>query len=194
MHLEIEKRKITSTSFEGGQMLRPSRIDMANTSVQSVSASERKSKSLDAWLNVVLVATAGLGIAVYLFPIFSPELYAPTSTYRFGTVKAGTPIKHTFTLRNLHPWPVTVTGITSDCGCTKAFVGKEPPFRLTPLESVKVEASVETSLKGGQLRQTVRVVTSDNAYGTELHLQGNVQRSNEQPTLPSLRRINSFMI
>ena len=170
-------------------MFRPSKVAIVKSSGQSAPASRRKSKSLDAFLNIALVATAGLGIAVYLFPIFSPELYAPSSSYKFGTIKAGALVKHTFTLRNLHPWAVTVTGITSDCGCTKAFVGKTPPFRLAPLELVEVEASVKTALKSGQISQTVRVATNDNAYGTELHLQGNVQRLNEQPTLLSSRRM-----
>ena len=173
LHLEIEKRKITSTSFEGGQMLRPPRIDMANTSVQSVSASERKSKSLDAWLNVVLVATAGLGIAVYLFPIFSPELYAPTSTYRFGTVKAGTPIKHTFTLRNLHPWPVTVTGITSDCGCTKTFVGRKVPFTLYPFQAVDLVTTVDTGRKSGSVSQNINIKLN-NRVANSLAISGNL--------------------
>ena len=154
-------------------MFRPSKVAIVKSSGQSAPASKRKSKSLDAFLNIALVATAGLGIAVYLFPIFSPELYAPSSSYKFGTIKAGALVKHTFTLRNLHPWAVTVTGITSDCGCTKAFVGRKVPFTLAPLQSVDLAAMVNTNRKHGDVSQNINVMLN-NRVANSLAISGHV--------------------
>ncbi len=102
-----------------------------------------RSKWADRLLNTAIIATVGLTAAVYTLPIFSHELFAPARTYDFGTVKAGTLARHTFTLRNLHPWAVTVTGLQSDCGCTKSVVGRKLPFSLKPFQTVKVASSVD---------------------------------------------------
>ena len=133
-----------------------------------------RSKWADALLNTALIATVGLTVAVYTLPIFSHELFAPAHTYDFGTVKAGTLVRHTFTLRNLHPWAVTVTGLQSDCGCTKSVVGRELPFRLAPLETVKVAASVDMHSWIGSFSHSISVATSDNSSGTSLTLKGRV--------------------
>ncbi|PQV62383.1 hypothetical protein B1R32_1432 [Abditibacterium utsteinense] len=155
-----------------------------------VSSSEstlaRKSQRLDTLLNIALAVTFCAGIAIYKFPIFSRELYVSQPTYNFGTVKAGTSVRHTFTLRNLHPWTVIVTGVSSDCGCTKAFIGKSPPFQLFPLEAVKIDTQVETKLKQDYVSQTVRVSTTDATNGTSLYLTSGAGWSDGHETGKSL--------
>jgi len=133
-----------------------------------------RSKWAEGLLNTAIIATVGLTVAVYTLPVFSHELFAPARTYDFGTVKAGTLARHTFTLRNLHPWAVTVTGLQSDCGCTKSVVGRKLPFRIGPLQSVEVETSVQTRFKRDLVQQNVSVLTDDNQAGTRLSLRGRV--------------------
>lgn len=134
-----------------------------------------RSKWADRLLNTALIATVGLTVAVYTLPIFSHELFAPAHAYDFGAVKAGTLARHTFTLRNLHPWAVTVTGLQSDCGCTKSVVGRKLPFRLAPLETVEVVASFKASFKNFPFTHHITITTSDNPKGTSLTIKGRTQ-------------------
>lgn len=151
------------------------RIESESVSIASgVRQGVKKRKPLDTLLNVALLFSVVLCGAVYALPIFSHQLWAPRSTHNFGTVGAGTEVKHTFTLRNLHPWAVTITGSHSDCGCTRSFVGKTPPFQLAPFQAIDVTATVKTSAKRGHVEQNVFVTTNDNEKGTSLVLRGEV--------------------
>lgn len=132
-------------------------------------------KILDTLINVALILAVGFAILAYRLPIFSNILYVRHSVYNFGTVTAGTLVRHTFTVRNLHPWPVTVTDITGSCGCTRGFVGRKVPFRLGPLQSVAVLTTENTMGKSGDAEQSIHIATSDNKEGTLLVLQGSVQ-------------------
>lgn len=129
----------------------------------------------DALINALLIGTVAALVVVYALPIFAPSLYAMSSTHQFGSVRAGTPVQHIFTVRNLHPWPVRVTGVSSDCGCTRMFVGRTPPFTLKSLQSVDISTSLNTSGKKGYVSQRILVSTQDNAKSAELVLTGTVQ-------------------
>lgn len=135
----------------------------------------KRHKRLDTILNVILILTVCVSIAVYKLPIFGNQLYAPQETHNFGFVKDGTVIRHKFTVRNLHLWPVTVTAVHGDCGCTQTITGKTPPFRLAPFSSVDVTASLDTRGKQGHVSQSVYVATIDNIQGTPLFLKGEVR-------------------
>lgn len=135
----------------------------------------KRQKLFDRLLNIALVLAACISILIYALPIFGNQLYAPRGTHYFGVVKTGTQIHQNFTVRNLHPWTVVVSGIQSDCGCTESFTGKNPPFLLSPFQSVVVTASLDISGKKGAVNQKIQVITSDNQQGTSLLLQGKVQ-------------------
>jgi len=132
-------------------------------------------KRLDMLLNGALGLTVCLSIAVFTLPIFGNQLYAPQSPYDFGIVKAGTQIERKFTVRNLHPWTIVVSELQSDCGCTESIVGKTPPFRLAPFQSVDVVATLSTNGKQGHVKQAIYVSTNENQQGTPLVLQGEVR-------------------
>lgn len=134
----------------------------------------RKRACFDGLLNTALTLTICAGAAVYTLPIFGNQLHAPGSVHGFGTVKAGTEVHHDFTVRNLHPWAVTVLDVHSDCGCTRSVVGKTPPFRLAPLQAVTVSTALQTRGRKGRIEQDVRVITDDNGKGTLLRLRGEV--------------------
>jgi hypothetical protein len=114
-------------------------------------------------------------------PIFAPHLYTSQDVFRFGTVETGTLVRGQFTVRNLHPWSVTVTGVRGGCGCIKSFVGRKPPFKLKPFESVQVNALLDTSNRPGTLKQSIYVVTSDFPRGTELIISGIAENISQSP-------------
>jgi len=142
--------------------------------VQAPARTSRSSRRVDALLNGAIVLVAGFGLLSSVLPVFGNSLYASGGRYDFGSVKAGEVVKHRFSVRNLHPWPVTVTDVQSDCGCTKSFPDRKPPFRLAPLQSASIDASVDTSAKSGHVAQTLIVTTSDNPSGTLLSIKGEV--------------------
>ena len=130
---------------------------------------------MDAALLFVGLLTVCVFVLLFRLPIATNVLYVPGNTYNFGSVVRGTDIAHTFVVRNLHPWPVTVLRVQGGCGCTKTFVGKEEPFVLKPMEAVSVNATLDTSAKQGPTEQTILVTTSDNSGGTPLVLRGFVR-------------------
>lgn len=133
------------------------------------------SPRLNALLNITLGLTLVACALVYTFPIFSNELQISGSTHDFGSVQAGTELRHQFKLRNLHPWPIVVTGVNSDCGCTRSIVEQNPPFRLAPFQSITVSTALNTRGRTGRFSQNVHVTTSDNPNGTQLQLRGEVR-------------------
>lgn len=135
--------------------------------------------AVDTWLNLTLALVFCACVLVYMLPIFSNQLYTSQDTHNFGAVKSGTEIRHQFTLRNLHPWSVTVTGVHSDCGCTRSIVGQVPPFQLAPLQAITVSTVLTTRGKTGHISQNVLVITGDNSNGTLLRLRGEVQGNGE---------------
>ncbi|MBC8102963.1 MAG: DUF1573 domain-containing protein [Cytophagales bacterium] len=104
-----------------------------------------------------------LAILVWRLPIFSQGLYAPRNTFNFGTAKASSIIRHTFTATNIHPWPVMVTGIPGGCGCTRGTLNRKTPFRLLPLQSVQIDVPLDTWGKRDPVRETIKLTTQNEA-------------------------------
>lgn len=129
----------------------------------------------DAILNVAIVLVLLLALAAWRLPIFSHGLYILRSAYDFGTINAGDPVEHSFTVRNLHPWTVTITGIHAGCGCTRGFVKRKPPFELKPFQAVTVYAAVTTLGKKGPVQEVISVYTEDNRDGTPFLFRGYVK-------------------
>ena len=154
----------------------PTQFGELNSSTAPLHAkSSRSKRGVDALLNVTIVALVVLYLLSYKFPIFSPQLYAPDANYNFGTVRAGVPVKHTFTVRNLHPWSVRVTGVSSDCGCTRTFLRHTIPFTLSPFQTAEVATAMDTHLKKGNISQRILVGTGHSSTYTTLVVTGLVQ-------------------
>lgn len=112
----------------------------------SVSSSKPRSavsaNALGVLLNVSLLLSVLLFFAVMRYPVFKPVLYAVSYAHDFGTVAPRSELRRSFAVRNLHPYPVTVTGITGSCGCTVPFVSRTLPFVLQPFESVTASVQI----------------------------------------------------
>jgi len=87
----------------------------------------------------------------------SGSIYSAETTHSFGAVQEGDLLHHTFTVRNLHPWPITVTNVGATCGCTTAAVRHGSPTRLLPLQSTLIDVTLDTSGDRGVIQEGVVV-------------------------------------
>lgn len=140
----------------------------------STRTQSRFTKAFDKTLNILLALASLLAILAWRFPVFSSGLYASRSTFDFGTVKSSSIVQHTFTATNLHPWPVTVTGVPGGCGCTRGILNRKTPFRLLPLQSVQVAVRLDTWGKKESVRETIKLTTQNEADDIRFVLQGTV--------------------
>lgn len=153
-------------------MRRKNTVDKAT---EAAKPKTKQGKVLDTATNVALLGTVVFGSLVSLFPVFGNQLYVSGGSYQFGTVKEGTIIKHSFTVRNLHPWSVTVLNMAGDCGCTQSMTNRKPYSRLAPFASFDVAGTLDTHGKKQDVKQTIYVATSDNPKGTPLVFIGKVR-------------------
>lgn len=144
----------------------------------SVSASNPRSavrkNALGVALNVALLLSALAFFAVMRYPVFKPVLHAASYSHDFGTVAPRAELRHRFAVQNLHPYPVTVTGITGSCGCTVPFVSRTLPFVLQPLESVTASVQIEIPEQKGEFSQQVTITTSNHRSDTLFNLRANI--------------------
>ena len=102
---------------------------------------------VDIVLNIVLVTVVLLVVISFRFPLLSQGVYSTAYKYDLGHVQRGAPVTHTFSLVNLHPWPLVITEIATSCGCTRALSSRSLPVKLWPLQFVRLTVSVKTDLK-----------------------------------------------
>ena len=121
---------------------------------------------MDIALNVGILLSGVAFFLVMRYPVFRPALSASQYSFNFGTVRPESELYKSFTVQNLHPWLVTVTGIAGSCGCTKPFLNRELPFTLRPLESVAATVQIETPPEKGDFGQTVTISTVDRKSDT----------------------------
>ncbi len=144
----------------------------AKTRLRSLFASNRANMVL----NAALLLSALIFFAVMRYPIFKPALYTTQYTFDLGTPPPNSELHKTFTVRNLHPWSVTITGIEGSCGCTKPFLNRSIPFVLQPLDTVTASVQIEMPEKEGRLEQRVIITTFDHTSDTHFLLRANVAR------------------
>jgi hypothetical protein len=108
-------------------------------------------------LTVLFVLVAG----GQFVPVLRAGLLVVPSVQRERVVHAGALVRSTFVVRNIHTlWPVTVTGLQGDCGCTRGFVGRRLPFTLAPLGSASLDVAVPAPNREGPMKHSVTVMTS----------------------------------
>ncbi len=107
-------------------------------------------------LILALLAVASLGLVT----LAAPKIASDTLSYDFGTVLEGTVVSHTFVLTNSGDAPLTVSGVTTSCGCTTAALAKST---LAPGESVDLTVHFNSAHYQGQVQKTVYVRSDDPA-------------------------------
>lgn len=103
----------------------------------------------------------------------APRVIVPHLAYDFGKVPSGTPVEHTFTLRNGGAAPLRVERIHAACGCTAAMIDSNV---IAPGEEAKIKTTFDTTGFQGAKMKTVRVFTNDPRQSSfVLSLKGYVQ-------------------
>ncbi len=78
--------------------------------------------------------------------------------YDFGAVFQGTQVKHTFSLTNKGPGPLTIGDVQTSCGCTVAQPTKR---QVQPGETSDITAVFDTSSDKGPAQRLITVHTND---------------------------------
>lgn len=105
----------------------------------------------------------------------SSGIYTSETAHNFGSVHEGDRLHHTFTIRNLHPWFITITGAEATCGCTTVSFRRVPPFRLMPLQSASVDTILDTSGTKGKIQEGVIITNSSTDHYNLLSVRADVR-------------------
>jgi hypothetical protein len=130
---------------------------------------------LDTLVSVGLVVGLAVIVLSLRLPIFRPGLYVGSNIRDFGVASRSDVLRTRFLVRNLHPWSVTVTGTSGNCGCIRTFPGRAVPFTLTPFESAEVDIALDVSTRQGKVEQIARIRTSDDEHGLPLIVRAEVK-------------------
>ena len=100
------------------------------------------------------------------------------TTYDFGNIVQGVPVKAIFKVKNTSLVPLTITNVKPSCGCTVADYPKDP---ILPGETGEIVATYNA--KGiGPFTKTVTVYSNSSEPTIVLHLKGTqVKADEEQP-------------
>lgn len=120
-------------------------------------------------VTVVLCAWTLLGLRT------SSGIYTSETAHNFGSVHEGDHLHHTFTVRNLHPWFITITGAGATCGCTTVSLRRVPPFRLMPLQSASVDTILDTTGTKGKVQEGVIITTGSTDHYSLLYVRADVR-------------------
>jgi hypothetical protein len=107
---------------------------------------------------VVLLLTLGVPAAA---DSPAPRIEAPETMFDAGTVDAGTPIRHTFALRNAGGADLHIT-VQPGCACTIAHADDT----IAPGATGTVTATVDTVNYRGPIAKSVRIASDDPANGS----------------------------
>lgn len=88
----------------------------------------------------------------------APVIAFDESTFDFGAVKEGPPVKHLFKVRNKGNAPLEIKHVSASCGCTAA-VTKDKVIK--PGGSGEIEVSFNTAGRPGKNVKTVTVSSND---------------------------------
>ena len=104
--------------------------------------------------NALVVIVIALSLRL---PIFSPGVYHRGGVVDIGDVEPDTTSFANFPVRNLHPWPITITNVAGGCACLNPVVGRQLPCRLRPFEALMIQADVSSTGKRGTVNVPIDV-------------------------------------
>jgi hypothetical protein len=87
-----------------------------------------------------------------------PKLAIDSFEHSFGTVKAGTPLNHTFKFKNDGKAPLAITNVSPACGCTTTNYDKV----IAPGQTGGITLAIDkTESYNGEVVKTAEVTTND---------------------------------
>ena len=94
-------------------------------------------------------------------------------SYKFGKVKSGDVVKHTFTFKNTGTEPLVLTRVKASCGCTTPKWSQEP---IQPGEEGFIDVSFNSTGKVGIQNKTVTVTGNFDKLNKILRISGEVTK------------------
>ncbi len=87
-----------------------------------------------------------------------PRLTMPSFEHSFGTVKAGTPLTHTFRVKNEGKAKLEITSVSPSCGCTTSKYDKVIESGQTGGITLAIE---KTDAYRGEIVKTAEITSND---------------------------------
>jgi hypothetical protein len=87
-----------------------------------------------------------------------PKLAMDSFEHSFGTIKAGTPLNHTFKVKNDGKAPLEISNVSPSCGCTTTNYDKV----IAPGQTGGITLAIDkTESYNGEVVKTAEVTTND---------------------------------
>jgi uncharacterized protein DUF1573 len=88
----------------------------------------------------------------------APKLVLDSFEHSFGTIKAGTPLKHTFKVKNDGNADLEISNVSPSCGCTTTNFDK----KIAPGQTGSITLEIDkTDNYSGEVVKTADVTTND---------------------------------
>ncbi len=103
-----------------------------------------------------------------------PRLTFTASEWNFGTVFAGSPVKHAFLASNVGDQPLVISDVVPQCHC---IMVEDWPRTIAPGKSAEILILLDTSALEGDVSKAVTVISNDPRSPTQtLSLAGTVRK------------------
>lgn len=86
-----------------------------------------------------------------------PRIHFAETSYDFGTVSQGTPVKHVFKFKNIGTDTLKIHNVRTSCGCTAAESSKV----VAPDQEGEISVEFNTSGRSGQASKRIYVISND---------------------------------
>jgi uncharacterized protein DUF1573 len=127
-------------------------------------------------------ATGLSGLAGAMSSTGQPLVQADEPLYNFGTTYNGTPVKHTFRIKNAGTAPLIIGAVSASCGCTAA---KPTKNTVAPGEVSDIMVTFDTRADKGPATRVITVATNDPRHQQlQLTLKGDVKLQVEAEPSP----------
>jgi hypothetical protein len=87
-----------------------------------------------------------------------PKIQVENPVYDFGTALEGTPVNHTFKIKNVGKGELLIRGVKTSCGCTAAAPSRR---KLGPGEEAAIAVKFDTRFQKGRQMRTITAYTND---------------------------------
>jgi hypothetical protein len=117
-----------------------------------------KSKLALTALSLMLLFTISIDAKERAINGATPKCTLDSPDHYFGAVKAGTPLKHSFMIKNTGDATLTITSVAPGCGCTAADFDKT----IEPGKEGKITLEIKnTEHYKGEVSKNATVTTND---------------------------------
>ena len=110
-----------------------------------------------------------------------PVLVFEDTVYRFGTIREGEEVTHSFSFTNTGKSDLLISNASASCGCTVPVWPKEP---IPPGGKGIIKATFNTEGKQGKQSKKIVITANTRPELTEISLEGDVTPKINQNTTP----------